>query len=524
MRLLGLIALVFLLSYGSLHHFVHASDAPFLYYPGEGGVVIERADGTDRRVITLNIPQGRTLTTLQWSPSGRWLLWQSMEMDFSEFVWEGSEETWLTSYDGRDSFSLNQRWGYVATWTWAPSGKDWLLLSNVGYANNTVKRWLVDVNTRDSFEDPNLSQFPQWSAESRYSWHFRDPLPVSNGPAQATVRTLVTVAPDGTETERPIYGSPYETPSNGLLYLHPERKTLIVEDLASGTWQEYDTPLTDIYQVIWSPNEHDALILTDNGSADYPDYPDDVYRLWVLTEDGLKGGYLSVYPPQTGGQRWTIWTPDGRHALLETREEEAVWVSMDNGEPWRTFLPYRSRDDDQDQNRIWAIPLHQMGVQWFPDGKSGFIYWLDQVWRFNLETGLPSHYPTDFDGSLDISASGRYLAALGTCERPPQAYYDIVNYDRIEHFNCLWARDAWSGLNVPAKAEFGFSYVWGYADWHSKKDWVLFVEEFEMRYPDAAYSVAHGSGRDWRYLFTSNPWYRWVAWLPDNVPYAAQTD
>ena len=76
--------------------------APYIYYHSEAlnAIVIERADGSDSRIIARNLmpPNHASFSGPGWSPSGKWLAWTS-----TYYLEEssGPRRVWVMSADGK---------------------------------------------------------------------------------------------------------------------------------------------------------------------------------------------------------------------------------------------------------------------------------------------------------------------------------------------------------------------------------------------------------------------------------------
>ncbi|MCC6802668.1 MAG: hypothetical protein IT319_07270, partial [Anaerolineae bacterium] len=96
--------------------------APFLYYYSEveRTFVIERADGTDSRVLPqVEMPENTTdVRIVGWSPSGEWLAWTSR----STLLGGNTRTTaWAANLDGVRSLDMLAEAGNVYTIIWSPT-------------------------------------------------------------------------------------------------------------------------------------------------------------------------------------------------------------------------------------------------------------------------------------------------------------------------------------------------------------------------------------------------------------------
>ena len=121
MKLLMIVCLMLSLTLTvSAQDTVQTNDAPYIYYYSDAlnGFIIERADGTDSRIIGQGVMEepASALEGPGWSPSGKWIAWRN----YSAF------EGYVISVDGREIEFLDQ-FACVHTMVWHPD-KDILLI------------------------------------------------------------------------------------------------------------------------------------------------------------------------------------------------------------------------------------------------------------------------------------------------------------------------------------------------------------------------------------------------------------
>ncbi|MCU0475345.1 MAG: hypothetical protein MUC99_04400 [Anaerolineae bacterium] len=108
---------------------------PYLYYhsPAIGGFVIERADGSDHHTLALGFTDAtqNILRDVLWSPSGRWVVWQTAvyrELSTSFY------RAWGTRVDGSARLTVLESphdiWVDTPLLTWAPD-RDVLLVVQI---------------------------------------------------------------------------------------------------------------------------------------------------------------------------------------------------------------------------------------------------------------------------------------------------------------------------------------------------------------------------------------------------------
>jgi hypothetical protein len=128
------------------------NDAPYIAYYSHtlNGVVIERADGSDSRLIGQDVvehPAGRIFDT-GWSPDGKWFAWQVEDTS------EQKSRVYAVSSDGQHILDVLDDFPNVHWLQWSPNGR-YILIFGVpasGWGEYfsqtpfpTATYWLVDV-------------------------------------------------------------------------------------------------------------------------------------------------------------------------------------------------------------------------------------------------------------------------------------------------------------------------------------------------------------------------------------------
>jgi hypothetical protein len=100
-------------------------DVPYIYYYSGAlnGIVIERADGTDSRIIGQGlVDDAASIYGVQgagWSPDGRWFAWSVLRPGVSLYTAAG--EGYITSADGETTLSLSDYYPCVFSTKWHPT-------------------------------------------------------------------------------------------------------------------------------------------------------------------------------------------------------------------------------------------------------------------------------------------------------------------------------------------------------------------------------------------------------------------
>jgi hypothetical protein len=121
-----------------------AEPPPYLYYysPLLGGLIIERADGTDSRQIAADvIPAGMSsLLGPGWSPSGQYFAAYRVDHQPYKSV---TGQPFLINRQGESVFEYLGAILYPAMMEWSPTGEDILLI--VSDTNMGIFFWLINV-------------------------------------------------------------------------------------------------------------------------------------------------------------------------------------------------------------------------------------------------------------------------------------------------------------------------------------------------------------------------------------------
>jgi hypothetical protein len=131
------------------------SEAPYLYYYSHAlnGIVIERADGTDSRIVGQGLirypKQVFAVSGPGWSPDGRWFAWRTAHH------WEWDEGAAVSS-DGKKSLELLRKFACIYAMNWSPDSRYLLVWGIVERDDRALECnldgmprdfWLIDVNT-----------------------------------------------------------------------------------------------------------------------------------------------------------------------------------------------------------------------------------------------------------------------------------------------------------------------------------------------------------------------------------------
>lgn len=141
-------------------------ETPYIYYHSEAlnGIVVERADGSDSRIIARNLMpvNHEYVSVIGWSPSGEWLAWTSTYRTAYSI---GPKRIWVMSTDGEQRLTFLDNIDNVIHASWSPTG-DYLLIMEQ-YWDGLAPIWLIDVEQQHivaNFDDI-FAEVGVWSAD-----------------------------------------------------------------------------------------------------------------------------------------------------------------------------------------------------------------------------------------------------------------------------------------------------------------------------------------------------------------------
>jgi WD40 repeat protein len=489
---------------------------PFLYYYSNvlRGFVVERADGTDSRVLSQNLiaPDVHDVNLLGWSPSGQWLAWT-----------ENYKVLKVLSVDGLVARTLIDDPSHVFA-MWSP-------VDDLLFVSQSPKHRVNDYDTGFALLDVNhqqiITQFdvlinganslsgPRWSPDGQFvGLYYQN---YNDDPAVRRYEsTFVLVSRDGKVTEEALspitfrndigIGTVHWTPQGWLAHYSPDESKIILTNPDSGDHFEVDAPRRDSSSsshrlFLWSPTGDYALYYDSLPRRDDVETP---YELWLLSvrEQSMKRisdqAYLrfayyfdpfrlalaNFIDADTSGS----WSPDGEWAVFRITAEDGF-----------ALLDPVTGDSD-----VLALELpadsfghYYFDVRWSPDGLSlefdnGTADTPVQIYNLGTHQTSENH---DFSVVRSVySPSGRYLAVTGMAG----SVIDIL-----------------SGASYVLPVHSASVYNKTRFSWDRGENWLI-TEDYLCIAGDCPailrYAVTNPQGSYWRELEDSE-----VNWLPDQV-------
>lgn len=450
MKSLRLLPLLLVLVLGfSLPTPTHAqSDAPYIYYYSDllKGWVIERADGTDGRVIGVGLNvSGEIFTDVAFSHSGRWLAGRSGNWG-AEGAPMGYDSGWAIRVDNRKRFVLPNGSRSVLALHWSPTEE--LLFSIARTSNFDITYSIHDPETGGMIAQTVVNYSPHmyylFDMQSTRSGWLADGSGVYFYPYDdddGRTGILMTLWKDG-RIETRIFdqaGSQWNRITQGrLLFTQSDwggMRTLLQDLSTQQQLQVFDVyPYGEewSHELFWNPTMTYGLLDShhcENWQHCYATNPIKTLTLidWEQGQYTKLDEYLTFSTALQSDQilnqvLWQhrqyyndVWSPDGSRAIVVDRNQpgQLYVINIATGEANR--LPHLT-DIGTWQ---WAGSEGLVVQRWCDRSvwSSDFTYYVD------LMTGEVSEIGKY--GLYQISPTGRYLATAGGEDVDLQAQQSI---------------------------------------------------------------------------------------------------
>lgn len=484
------------------------SDAPYLYYySGTAHAwVIERADGTDRRLFGQGIlpPELNTALQVEWSPSGKWLSWfgynnctlpGSYGGCHEDFQWQllgTGHQPRLTSLNGRTIYSPGSLPPSVSPFDWSPTNDLLLVNEHRHYADRAglddaladpiakVRYAVLDATTDQvlweferNFSTPITYFSAMWLNDGQsvlfhYGFDDRDTQP----------NYFVLIRPDGQKIERTIFAKRLSVSPNGIA-AYKRGSDLWLTNLITGQIRRIALGgLEDIPFTL-------QLDATGDGAL-----------IWVKE------------PYETTGALWWLDVNSGHFVpIIENLKGYSVAPSI-------RFI--YAIDENQNayyfdvltKQVVFLMLVHDgINLDWKPDDQllvwaTDYEDYIETGLLYNFQTGhvtsLPAPTPTggSCHNAAYLSNDSRYLAWVDI----GPIVYDTTTGQKVQ-------------LREDAR---GFMSSRGaYVEWHPQQNWFLTFDEGLVAGGGCGpiyNGVASADGSVQRDIYSY-----YVEWLPDQI-------
>ncbi|GIK67562.1 MAG: hypothetical protein BroJett018_53560 [Chloroflexota bacterium] len=476
------------------------SDAPYLYYFSNdlNAWVIERADGTDRRLLGqgLAMEEANTASGV-WSPSGKWLRWSSYTYT--------KQDPWATpKYNNWQYWrtdAANVTHSSTGDFTFGSPTKDLILVEDVRnwlrlpFFGRALPSWLyylrysltdMEANTKEvvfehKFEDLYTGSQVQWLEDGqsilfRY-WRYR------GGKADVT---FVLRSPNGELTYyRTVADSYAVLPKGVIAYLR--NRTLVLTDLVhqQNRIVHLDISTNLNFVMTWNDAGNGAFLLGWDSNRM-------LQGVWCLAMDSLRLQFAQIsYSSHSYKNRWEF-SPTGRYLAFVNPQSELSYFDSMTGEvvPLQIAIEDGAYTDDRFKQFYWTGDEHLIV---FPLDKMPYDGLPKQINVINTSTGQVKilTLPISYYDPPQLSMNGRYLA-----------------WSRVDSTQIL---DTLTGeiTSIRPDSRAFYTNPGGRIIWHPSQDW-FFVLPGDVGYIP---SVGSADGQYFREIYTENT----VSWLPDQT-------
>lgn len=473
---------------------------PFIYYYSvdDAAFIVERADGTERRILaSFQITSDDSGTAKWvvgpgWSASGQWFAWTILETFMGSMMPAPPLQPvgFIVNRDGGSILSLiEQDTGFTrVSMEWSPVTTDYLAVQRAhfparaedGYPDFEkveVDNFIFDpVNQQITLalsNDPEWNGGDEWTPDGMYLARY-------SGWQASSDREMLLVPVDGASPVRRAYsieGWCSDRSSDGVswssastaLYLRGAR-TLTVEDF--GTTGQFDIGLPDgfIQYIDWNPTGEYVLLYISS------DCENPTAELWLLSIQAQtlqplldnariirEREYFDYYFEANTVTETSAWSPDGRHSFAVSEDAQLFLVT-----------PAPLGITEMNAISVEDITLANWGVDslyFLASSNGNTLYQLDSATGIATEIATPTdasfggepNYLTISDGMANyfsLSSNNRYIA-----------YQDFGDNHDIRILDLVTGKTTDIRLQTP----FEQPYVTYRVDWHPNGDW-LFLE------------------------------------------------
>ena len=263
-------------------------DAPYLYYYSTivNAFVIERADGTDSRILAQNVmpPNYNRIDEPLWSPSGKWMAWRgAVDGGLANSYFSG----WIIRTDGSERLTILDQpleaTMDIQMMTWAEEN-DLLFVAEEIFPVHSVMRYRLIDAEKGTLTKASIETYVEDIDQLSYHWLPQEigiviynPYPAINGQIK-----LVKLLTDGTvETLEYDAIRALGVSSEGQFsYITRDGQALVIESLLYGSTKRFalsgvsDFPIMGgSDQLLWMSDNRLALLYRQVG---------DSFQLWLI--------------------------------------------------------------------------------------------------------------------------------------------------------------------------------------------------------------------------------------------------
>lgn len=457
---------------------VHAQSNPpvlFYYSADQGSFIVERADGTETRILT-NFKEpcnGCEIMGPGWSPSGKWFAWTTGI--YGSGGPSDESEVMIVDRNGTEKQSLLNGLGKMRNLRWSPVADLLLFEHDERGLNNTIEYYVWDVESRDLKFKLSVAadiSHVDWTPNGKYvalyitdSKKHESSMQVMSLDGKVIAnRALASLGDNGSSSVCP----PSWFSDSRVVYINAKSK-LVFEDFAGNTFNEYDFAPKYLLKVDWKSDGSYGLVYANDICQEID--IDTTGSLWLLSTVKRTMQNLSntvrvglAYGNNTYLFSPPVWSPQG---------DEAIYITQEN--PQRPNIVQLNVIETQTSK---VTPLTVIGDKGSAI-KPGFFQWLDNnklaffsltpagnsaIYVYDVTTNQPKILleGTYVNAPFSVSSNGAFIAlssseCAGAC---------VVNLKSLERYRIKFQH---SIPEIEGNAtELG---------WHLNEPWLFLTSE-----------------------------------------------
>lgn len=441
------------------------SDAPFLYYysSGQATLIIERADGSDSRVLFHNSDEdaSENIWGPSWSPSAKWFAWVNQS---SARTPPDTNPVFVVSSDGQTQHSLLGDLGVVRFVEWSPTS-DMLVIGLLVIAEGqyVIDVYIVDVESQkiiNTLRTPELNfGGVNWSPDGEFVILYQYP-PYTPNLWNENLPTVVLLSLSGEQEDISVsvpvdcFDVDLKAAFSNTNIVYRLKDTVVIRNLRTSEEKAINFPDQVIRSIEWSFDESYALIYSQ-ASCDSIEY-----RLWLLSPQEARVDFIAEnvdLPFYLNGVRPWSWSPSENIGLFYSNE--AFFLLVASQRMAQSIVPSNE-----------SLQTYYTHAQWLPDGSGPILLYelpsqTSALYKYEVTSGEqilfgPATGELREVRNFVISPNGRYIVFSSICKEWEHSvcFLDLLTN---EFFLSLHQSDAGD------VAEFY---------WHPTQDWVIIAQ------------------------------------------------
>lgn len=469
------------------------SDAPFLYIYSEEktAFLIERADGTDTRVLSeYDLPKNHLIGGPGWSPSTKNFAWFSSSV-YGPYVEQPSLA--FLVHDYHPAVSLLEGLGEISLMEWSPK-TDLLLVTRVVTGDTSTTGAMVEVYIFDETARVVLKEsyakkdidYIEWSPSGDYILvYFQTDSSEENGIYKMQAISMNSRIQEKDFYQQSLFCSlPRWSVNNTAAYYDLEGENLVIESFADEGAKAQISLQSKIPRFVdWSPNGEYALVYTTStcdeknaqvwffsmSSKELEFVADDVELPGLPYIDRLAGADKNVYPSSS-------WSQDSKYGAFISAKQLVIF-NPETSNIQRIDLTASAKG--QVYNAKWASN-DVVIFDWSENSTTA-----DSIYTYNAMTSevqqlvFPSEETAPYVNYFSLSADEAYLAYAFLSQCGDACIVNLKNNNQVPVY-----------LQSDLDATLPVDEV----IWHPSENWLFVLGEIDLGSGIRLVNVVNASG------------------------------